>query len=189
MKRKILLETGKELFWKHGIKKVSIEEICKEAKVSKMTFYKHFQNKIEFAQYILEQVIGQALTEFEDIVKSDKPFTEKVKKMFVIKYEAAQNISREFVDDMYKNPDFGLHLYMEKQGMKSLQIFNQFIIDSQQKGLIRKEISIEFILEFMNQISGMLNNEALMNKYEHTHDFIMEVMNFMFYGLLEPDKK
>lgn len=189
MKRNSLLETGKELFWKYGIKKVSVEEICKEANVSKMTFYKHFQNKIEFAQYILEQVIGQALMEFEDLVNSDKPFTEKVKEMFVIKYEAAQNVSPEFVEDMYKNPEFGLHIYMEKQGMRSMQIFNQFIIDSQKKGLIRKEISIDFILEFMNQISGMLSNEELMKKYEHTHDFIMEMMNFMFYGLLEPNKK
>ena len=42
-----IFKTAKDLFWKYGIKRVSIEEICKEAKVSKMTFYKFFPNKIE----------------------------------------------------------------------------------------------------------------------------------------------
>ena len=40
-----ILTKGKELFWKYGIKRVAIEEICKQAHVSKMTFYKYFKNK------------------------------------------------------------------------------------------------------------------------------------------------
>ena len=33
-----LLKIARELFWKHGFKRVSIEEICQKASVSKMTF-------------------------------------------------------------------------------------------------------------------------------------------------------
>jgi len=36
-----IIDTSKKLFWKYGIKRVTIEEICREAGVSKMTFYKH----------------------------------------------------------------------------------------------------------------------------------------------------
>jgi AcrR family transcriptional regulator len=43
---------AKELFWKYGIKKVSIEEICAEAPVSKMTFYKFFKNKNDLAEWV-----------------------------------------------------------------------------------------------------------------------------------------
>jgi AcrR family transcriptional regulator len=50
--REILI-AAKELFWKHGFKRVSIEEVCREANVSKMTFYKHFKNKIELIKYLL----------------------------------------------------------------------------------------------------------------------------------------
>ena len=38
---------GKELFWKYGTKRVTVEEICREAGVSKMTYYKFFKNKNE----------------------------------------------------------------------------------------------------------------------------------------------
>ena len=31
-----IVATAKTLFWKHGIKRVTIEELCKEASASKM---------------------------------------------------------------------------------------------------------------------------------------------------------
>ena len=46
-KREQILKTGKELFWKFGFKRVTIEEICKEAGISKMTYYKYFTNKMD----------------------------------------------------------------------------------------------------------------------------------------------
>ena len=44
-KKQQLVETGKKLFLKHGVKRISIEEICRESEVSKVTFYKYFKNK------------------------------------------------------------------------------------------------------------------------------------------------
>ena len=45
-----ILNTARQLFWKHGIRRVSVEEVCREAGVSKMTFYRSFPNKIELAK-------------------------------------------------------------------------------------------------------------------------------------------
>lgn len=189
MKRKKIIEVGKELFWKHGIKKVSVEEICQEANVSKMTFYKYFQNKVELAQFILDTIIDKSLKDFESLVNSDLEFTEKVKRMFIIKLEASNDISIEFIKDMYKNPEFGLHLYMEKQGKQSMEIFNKFIQDSQKKGLIRKDVKIEFIIAYINQIREIMNDEKLMSNYKSPHDFILEMMNFLFYGMIDRNSK
>jgi AcrR family transcriptional regulator len=35
-----IASTAEKLFMKFGIRRVSVEEICREASVSKMTFYK-----------------------------------------------------------------------------------------------------------------------------------------------------
>ncbi|MBN1927463.1 MAG: helix-turn-helix transcriptional regulator, partial [Prolixibacteraceae bacterium] len=47
-----ILQSAKKLFWKYGIRKVSIDEICREAGVSRMTFYRLFKNKIELAKVV-----------------------------------------------------------------------------------------------------------------------------------------
>ncbi|RLD75839.1 MAG: TetR/AcrR family transcriptional regulator [Bacteroidetes bacterium] len=179
-----IFKTGKKLFWKYGIKRVSIEEICKEANVSKMTFYKFFPNKIELAKTIMEVVIGKSLTQFDQLIHSNLSFPEKIKEMFIMKLEGTKDISVEFITDIYKSPDLGMQHYMEKQQQNSLAIFVDFLKDSQEKGLIRKEIKIDFIIFYMKQMSQMIEDEYLVSKYDHPQDLIMESMNFFFYGLL-----
>ncbi len=49
-----LTEAGRSLFWKFGFTKVTVEEICQSAGVSKMTFYRYFENKTELAKRILD---------------------------------------------------------------------------------------------------------------------------------------
>ncbi len=182
-----ILTTAKDLFWKYGIKRVSIEEICKEAKVSKMTFYKFFPNKIELSKTILDDVIGKSMQKWEQLVKSEIPFQEKVKELFVIKFEVSKNISMEFINDIYKKPELGLQPIIEKYKLKSQNIFLEFMIDSQKKGLIRQDIKIDFIMHYINHSSQIMDDEHLLTKYDHPHDLIMEVMNFLFYGL-SPNK-
>lgn len=54
--------TAKELFWKHGVKRVSIAEICEKAGVSRKTFYKHYDNKTDLALFLLDELYQGALT-------------------------------------------------------------------------------------------------------------------------------
>jgi len=178
-----IFDTAKDLFWKYGIKRVTIEEICKEAGVSKMTFYKFFRNKIELAKVILKIVIGNSLEKFEQIVNGDLDFHDKVKEMFLIKLESTKDISVEFISDIYKIQDANLHLIINEQRQKSLKIFVDFLIDSQKNGLIREDLRIEFILYYFEQMTHMMDNKDLVAKYDHPQDLIMESMRFLFYGL------
>ena len=80
-----IVETAYNLFMKFGIRRVSVEEICKEAGVSKMTFYKHFKNKSELAKHIINQIISEAEIKYRDLMAQDIPYSEKVKQMIHIK--------------------------------------------------------------------------------------------------------
>lgn len=178
-----ILKTAKTLFWKHGIRRVTIEEICREAGVSKMTFYKYFSNKTELAKTILENLIQSSLIKFKAIIDSQMPFSKKLEEMFLMKIEGMDNFSMEFISDIYTNPETGLKGYMEEQQQKAQNIIINFYKDAQQKGFIRPDVKIDFLLAFSNQIIEMMKNQQLMAQYEHPQDFIIEAMNLMFYGI------
>lgn len=183
IKYKQILISGKTLFWKHGIKRVSVEEICTHAQVSKMTFYKFFKNKKELALSILENTVGIALVEYKELISKDCPFTDKVKQMLKMKLEGTQDLSREFIMDIYQNPALGLMPYMEEASKKSLDLTVEFLLDAQEKGSIRKEIKIDFILYSLNQMIAMTTDDTLLSKYEMPQDLIMEIIQFFFYGI------
>lgn len=178
-----ILSSGKELFWKHGIKRVSVEEICSQAKVSKMTFYKFFKNKKALVIAILENTVGVALEDYKELINQDCSFTDKIAQILKMKLEGSKDISQEFILDIYQNQSMGLLPYMEELGKKSLALTMAFLLDSQKKGLIRQDIKVDFILYYFNQMMAMTTDPELLSKYEKPQDLIMESTEFFFYGI------
>ena len=80
-----IITTGRQLFWKYGIKRVPIEEICREAGVSKMTFYKHFDNKLDLVRHIIDQITNEGMLKYRKIMGQEVPFREKVRKSVHLK--------------------------------------------------------------------------------------------------------
>ena len=181
--REILI-AAKELFWKYGFKRVTIEEVCREAKVSKMTFYKHFKNKMELIKYLLNFIYDSSLKTYREIMDSDIPFPEKVKKTLDLKMEQSQNISNEFMDDYVRHADSEMLEFLNQIKTKNLTMIVNDYTEAQKKGEIRSDIKPEFILFFLNHMFEMIKDENLEKMYPNPQDLIMEVTNFFFYGVL-----
>lgn len=181
----IALKTkGKELFWKHGIKRISIEEICREANVSKMTFYKFFSNKVELATSILDDLMQKSMAEFDMLVNSNMPFPIILENIFMMKLEAVKDFSPEFIKDIYNIPKLGLDKYLNTLADKSQQQVREFYKISQEKGFIRKEVNIDFVMSYSFKLQEFMKDEKLMAQFATPKDFIMEMMNTLFYGIV-----
>ena len=182
-KRIQILTTGKELFWKFGFKRVTIEEICREARVSKMTFYKFFPNKLELASTILDQLFDESIANIQKIrdehVSADLTF----KKMLQLKSEGSQGISNEFIKDLYVNAEDGLNAYIaEKIGMmfaEMIKVYEQ----GQEDGWVRKDLNIPFFMKYTMKVIEIVSNEELLNYFDDPQDMIMEVTNLFIYGI------
>ncbi len=185
----IALKTkGKELFWKHGIKRISIEEICREANVSKMTFYKFFPNKVELVTSILDDLMETSMSAFDKMVKSDMPFPNILENIFMMKLEAVKDFSPEFIKDIYNSPKLGLDKYLNTLAEKSQGQVKDFFLESKKKGYLRKEVNIDFVMAYSAKLSEFISDEKLMAQFETPKDFVMEVMNMLFYGIVVQDK-
>jgi AcrR family transcriptional regulator len=179
-----ILKIGKELFYKYGIKRVSIEEICKEASVSKMTFYKFFDNKIDLVRRIYELETVRAMKIYRTIMDSDLPFVEKVKKSIDLKREQTENLSEEFYNDILKSDNPELKEMFNNALHKNMKIILNDYIKAQKEGEIRKDIKPEFIMFFMNHMMEMAQDPRLASLYSTPNEMIMELNNFFFYGVL-----
>lgn len=184
-----LLRTAKQLFWKHGIRRVSVEEICREAGVSKMTFYRAFPNKIELAKAMLQEVFDESMAAYNDIMAKDIPFEEKVREQLLLKFRGTQGISAELVRDIYSNQEWGLGEYMEQRTEQALKVIMNDFAQAQQKGWIRQDLRLDFILYLFHKMQEWITDEQLLASYKDTHDLIMEITNFFFYGVLPHESK
>ncbi len=187
-KYQTILTAGKTLFWKHGIKRVSVKEICAHAGVSKMTFYRFFDNKLDLVKMILDLIFEKSITGYNEIMAKDISFYEKVKLTLLAKFADSQDVSQELFMDLYKNKDLGVLTYIQTKSDTFMDRFLDDYEQAQKDGYIRKGIKRAFICYQVQKMREMVIDEKLLAFYKDPRELTLEMMNFFFYGLLEPEK-
>ena len=179
-----ILVSARSLFWRHGIRRVTIEEICENAGVSKMTCYKYFSNKTAIAKYLIEDLFESGVKAYKEIYNSDIPYEEKVKKLVELKMSNSHEMSQELLDDIYKYQDEELSETIENIKKKMIGIYLDDIREAQKAGEIRNDVKPEFMLYFLNNLTEMLTDQRVVEIYQNPEQMIAEVMNFFFYGIM-----
>ena len=184
-----IVNAAKSLFWKHGIRRVTIEEICENAGVSKKTCYKYFSNKTAIAKYLIEDLFESGVKAYKEIYFSDISYEEKVKKLVDLKMSNAHEMSQELLDDIYKYQDEELSSTIEDIKKKMIGIYLDDIREAQKTGEIRNDVKPEFMLYFLNNLTEMLTDQQVTGLYPNPEQMISEVMNFFFYGIMPRKNK
>jgi AcrR family transcriptional regulator len=179
-----IVAAARSLFWKHGIRRVTIEEICQDAGVSKMTCYKYFSNKTAIAKYLIEDMFESGVKAYKEIYNSNIPYEEKVKKLVDLKMSNTHEMSQELLDDVYKYQDEELSETIENIKKKMIGIYLDDISQAQKMGEIRNDVKPEFMLYFLNNLTEMLTDQRVVGIYQNPEQMIVEVMNFFFYGIM-----
>ncbi len=79
MNNDALIEVAQDLFTRYGLKKVTIEEIAKNAHVSKATIYKNYKNKNEIFNKVVENEFKLLLSHIEEAVEKEKSTVDKLR--------------------------------------------------------------------------------------------------------------
>ncbi len=189
LKVRQLLHTARELFYRYGVQRVTVEEICNKANVSKVTFYKHFKNKNDLFLELIRQIMQEGMDEYKAIFQADIPFSEKVRKMVAMKKKHTEAMSYEMMNSIYANPDLEVQAMVREQTAKSMELHRQMIANAKARGDIRADVKPEFVLYFMNKLIELANDEQLKALYDSPREMSIELLNFMFYGILSETGK
>ena len=181
-----IIASAKSLFWKFGIRKVTVADICKEAGVSKMTFYRKFQNKIEVAGKVIDQMTENGQRAYAEVMGGDIPFPEKIAELIRIKHQETQGVSLQFINDLLQGGYDELQAKLDAYRAEAVGNIMQDMMQAQQEGWIRKDLKPEFILFMFGDVQQKMTNAHLQAMYSDPVELIMELTNFLFYGFSAP---
>jgi AcrR family transcriptional regulator len=174
---------GKELFWKFGFRRVTIEEICKEAGVSKMTYYKFFANKVELAITILDEVFDESMNKVKKLHEEHESPEKTLRKIIQMKSEGIRGISEEFIKDLYAKPEAELKSYMEKKmGIMMAEIINVYE-KGKEDGWVRKDLNVPFLMHFTQKTLQLFSEDEILHFFDSPQEATMEITNLFIYGI------
>ena len=168
--RQHIIRTAGELFFRLGIRSVSIDDICRELGMSKKTFYVYFSSKDELIEQLLQANLNyirgkmQSLLDLGDFRQLVKAFlkhqdAEKndVRRVPQLVYDLKKYYPRQFAE-------FQVHCFeMQKEYLKN------YLELGVQEGLVRANLNIELTAVLFAKI----HNDAIRDFEEieaHNHN-------------------
>jgi len=184
-----LVLTGWDLFNIYGIKKVSVEEICRTAGTSKVTFYKYFKNKIALLEFIFEELNAVGQKSFEIIMKSSVPMVDKLNHIIVMKETATTWISPVFYEDFRKG-DNELEEFITISNKRGYEMMRKFFIKGQKDGEIDQDMSVDFMIHMIQTLTVASLSDSIKNIYgADLVSLSRDFMNFIFFGISGQKKR
>jgi AcrR family transcriptional regulator len=181
-----ILRTSEALFMQFGYDRVSVEEICREASVSKVTFYKYFKNKFTVLDDYMTVRLELGMEVFNRIRSADASLQEKMAALIAMKESAVSHFTPVFYKSLL-NGDEQVQGFMQKWIAQSMDAMRNFLEDGQKSGEIYSGYSVDFLLHVWTSMAEIARSESMLAMYQD--DMVklsQDFMNFLFYGTTGP---
>jgi AcrR family transcriptional regulator len=183
-----ILAAAETLFFKLGIRKTTIGDICRTASISRMTFYHYFPDKSHVAEAVVNRLIDDMIGTFKRIMDQDVPYSRKIAEFIDIKLNKADGMSKAFVQDLFMSPYPRIHELFRRRSEENLQIALNEFRQAQRQGHIRPGVNPEFLMVFLDILTELAVDERLVRLYSSPRELGSELMNLFFYGIIQEGK-
>ena len=185
-----IIKTAGDLFFRLGIRSVSIDDICRELGMSKKTFYVYFESKDALIEQMLQANLDYMAGKMEELVAL-KDFRQLVK-VFIKRQEAEKNDVRrvpQLVYDLKKYyprqfADFQIQCF-ETQKKYIMQYLEQGVA----QGLVRANLNIELTAVLFAKIhNDAIRDFEIIEAHNHNmHQLAHTAMDVFVRGVLSEE--
>jgi AcrR family transcriptional regulator len=123
--RQTIIQASENLFSQHGWQRISIGDICAEAKISRVSFYRYFKNKIELLKEIIALQQVKVKTRYTEILRDTTNIEELINAIFNYQEEALkQFFTAPVLKDFDNNKNKELNDFFDKERQKKYIFMN-----------------------------------------------------------------
>lgn len=180
-----LVEVAETLFKIQGFRRVSIEEVCRQAGVSKVTFYKHFPHRMALVITVLERMVQQQMPLFEEVLYGPEPYLKRLHMLLDYKRQGAQLMGPALVADLM-NPEPELLAWIRSHQQRHTGAVLAFFAEGQQAGVLNPRLTPEFFLYALQQIQTVAQDPILEQLYPDPLARAGLINEFFLFGLMTP---
>jgi len=178
-----ILEAAETLFLKHGFRRVSVEEICRRAGVSRKTFYVYYANKDALTINLLDNMVDTITNEFVELMKSDVPFLDKMAGMMDMKLAVGKKLSMDFITDLFDVSDDVLQYYLQKVD-RNLALARSFFLQAHEKGDIRRELDIDIVMTLFNYHTELCGKPEFRAQFKDVASMSTQMIEIILFGIV-----
>jgi len=180
IKDKIVLSSGK-LFFKYGIRNITMDAIAEDLGISKRTIYENFKDKDELLKYCLEANTLEQNKVVDEILNNSENLIEALIKIIKYNVNTLKLINPVFYFDVQKYYSELFELKIKKNSKRNLTRISDILNRGIQEKIFRSEINVEIVALLILEQFKMMGNQEIFpeNKFSKVEIFENISVNFI----------
>jgi len=180
MEQKII-DAAFKLIKDKGIKKLNMDDVSRELRISKKTIYKHFESKQHLIVSTLEDFIQKNYRETEKALKGEENWQKKVKGLVASSYAVPMRLLIEIRRD---HPEQWLKI--EALDKKKIESFYGLMLQGEAQKEMNPEIRHEIVAPMLKEMMNILLRMEFSDDHNWTMRQIYEQLSeILLYGIVK----
>ncbi|MFM7497677.1 MAG: TetR/AcrR family transcriptional regulator [Bacteroidota bacterium] len=135
----------RELFFRYGLKSMTMDELARQLGCSKKTIYEHYSDKKILVHQVLGSFLEEHREEMEALEKSSRNAIENLMNMASIGLQKMRNLTPTMLFDLQKSyPELWMELERYRQ-VEIAGIFKRLLERGQAEGLFRTNLDPDLV--------------------------------------------
>ena len=185
-----IIKTAGDMFFRLGIRSVSIDDICHELGMSKKTFYVYFASKDELVEQMLQANSNYMASKMEGLLKTGD-FKQLVAKFIKHQEEEKNDVRRvpQLVYDLKKYYPQQFAQFQRNCFKTQKEYIRRYLEMGQQTGLVRANLNIELVAGLFAKIhsDAIRDLEVIEGHGYNMHQLRYTTMDVFVRGVLSEE--
>lgn len=156
--KKEIRDIAFEVIREKGVRGLSVNEVCHRAKISRVSFYKHFESKKALVNDVLKSVFQKWNSEVEEIFFGPLEFSEKISFLVNFKVFQTDEAGPVFSKEL-NHPLEIMEGVVREQKLLAMRQFDRFLTMEKRNKNINSKLPNDFILLIASQLAILIDHD------------------------------
>ena len=141
VREELILDAAERLLARYGYRKMTIDDLAREAGIGKGTVYLHFRSKEAIVLSHIDRVVNRVLAQLREIAASDAPPAAKLRDMLIVRVMSRFDSVQQFTESISEVlRDLRPALLQRREGYfeEEAKVLSGVLRDGQRAGAFRR---------------------------------------------------
>ena len=188
-KRQEIVSAAISLFSRtHDFRRVSLEAIAREARVSPATIYNNFGNRETLVYEVIKELVRTNLERNRTLIRSCLPFPQKLTGIISGKLDMAGKVNNEIIKKLITQDKTIAPFIDEIYQQEIKPLWQEMVADGKKQGYIDPALDDEALLVYLDVMqAGFKTRPELFQNFKENMAFIKQLTRLMYYGFLKKE--
>ncbi|MBB6004242.1 TetR/AcrR family transcriptional regulator [Arcicella rosea] len=180
-----IIKKSKELFFRYGVKSVTMDDIANELGISKKTIYLHFEDKDDIVYQLFLGEMVEDKCEWDDLYNTSSNVIERMVKSMELIKQAFSEVNPTTLFDIKKYHPRAWNIFQEHKQRFILENLKKDLVEGIEQGYFRSEIKIDILAKMRLEQIEMGFDPHIFSITQHTLvEVQLELLDHFIRGVL-----